>query len=112
MRALEQARAGAVEAALQTLQAAEEALEADALAMVYLLVEDEPEAALGVCDLALGQTLAPATASTWRLRRGRLHGLVGKREAAMRDLLQVIQLQASTEQVQEANRALLKLAGG
>lgn len=115
LQALEQARKGEVEGALKTLRASQDALDVDGLAMVYLFVEEDPQPALEVCTMALEASpeaaLSPALTSTWRLRRGRQHGLLGHRDAAMRDYLKVIQLQVSTEQVQEANRAMLKLAG-
>ena len=110
-KALELAKHGKVQEAIAVLGDAEDALPVDALGLFYLFVEDNAAEALRLCEIVLSRPLRPAEASTWHLRRARLHAAEGRRDKAMRDYLKVIGLSTSPDQVDEANRSMLKLAG-
>ncbi len=108
--ALSLARAGAVDAAVELLAAQGDALTSSALTMLFLLVEEDGEHAIELCRLALARPLSDVEVSTWHLRRGLIYARRGARDQAMADLLRVIGKQASDSQVQEAQRAMLRLA--
>ncbi|MCP4499417.1 MAG: hypothetical protein GY822_05555 [Deltaproteobacteria bacterium] len=106
------AREGNLDAALQFLRENGGERDENALAMMYMVtrVTDDKKHAMDLCEQALLLVETPIQISTWTLRRGLLRIELDDRKGSIYDLTKVISLQASDDQVKQAQSALLAIA--
>ena len=113
-RALAFARAGKVDQALAILRDEEHQGHVDdalmSLLFALLSARERNTDALEVCTRALDREMPSMARSTWSLRRGLLCIELGDRDGALADLQLVLRLKASEPQLEQARRALLKVA--
>jgi regulator of sirC expression with transglutaminase-like and TPR domain len=112
--ALACARAGDVDGALAILREEEQAGRVDdalvALLFALLSARERQQEALEVAHMGFARAQEPLARSTWALRRGLLYAELGERSGALADLQLVLKLKASEPHLEQARRALLKVA--